>query len=55
LNNSETKENTVKVEQEKEELKEKLNSISLGFVPKQQRTSKTIHVPVDLPNEKGIV
>lgn len=53
--NSDSKESREKVEQNVEELNEKLENLSLRIVPKNQRKSKANHVTVEVPNEKGII
>lgn len=52
--NVESKEEAEKSREHVEELKNKLDSLSLRIVPKNQRKSKTNNIQVDLPNEKGI-
>lgn len=53
--NSDSKEGKEKVEKNIEDLNDKLQHLSLRIVPKNQRKSKTSHVTVEVPNEKGIV
>jgi hypothetical protein len=51
----EAKEDTKTEEDYMDQLQEKLEGLSLRIVPKNQRSKKSSHVPIDLSNEKGII